>query len=347
MEASPMHSRDLMSERDSKEQGRLKAFWMSLKRFLLGLVILLGVYTILFFVYGVRLMPAWSGFFTGLEIWFTLAAVIWTIVAFSERQRKQKEKADAARPCEHGTAGAARDIRLCPDCFARFEEREAAARASAEAKRKEEEAKRQKAYREWLARIRLPKYLEQVHPRQFELLVCELFRRLGYEVEATRYSVDSGIDGFLRRAGTTTVLQCKRVKGSVGEPILRDLYGAMHAKKATYALVVTTGRVSDNARKWVQGKPIKIIELDELCSMIRANFPEDEVVPKSFSYQENDPSPEPFVYLPQESCPLCGRALRTVKGRRGKFLECTGYPGCRYTRKINFKYLRHRHSQRL
>lgn len=32
------------------------------------------------------------------------------------------------------------------------------------------------------------------------------------------------------------------------------------------------------------------------------------------------------------TCPKCGKALVVRDGRRGKFVACTGYPSCRYTR---------------
>ena len=31
-------------------------------------------------------------------------------------------------------------------------------------------------------------------------------------------------------------------------------------------------------------------------------------------------------------CPECGKLLKERKGKFGKFIGCTGYPACRYTR---------------
>ena len=36
-----------------------------------------------------------------------------------------------------------------------------------------------------------------------------------------------------------------------------------------------------------------------------------------------------------ESCPKCGQALFSRLGRRGKFIGCSGYPDCDYTRNVN------------
>jgi DNA topoisomerase-1 len=36
-----------------------------------------------------------------------------------------------------------------------------------------------------------------------------------------------------------------------------------------------------------------------------------------------------------EACPKCGKPLETKLGRRGKFIGCSGYPDCDYTRNLN------------
>ena len=38
-----------------------------------------------------------------------------------------------------------------------------------------------------------------------------------------------------------------------------------------------------------------------------------------------------------ESCPECGKPLAIKLGRYGKFLACTGYPGCKYAKPLNGK----------
>jgi restriction endonuclease Mrr len=62
------------------------------------------------------------------------------------------------------------------------------------------------------------------------MILRRRFGVVGHEMEATRYTADGGVDGYLRKDGQLALLQCKRVKGSVGEPILRDLFGTMAAE---------------------------------------------------------------------------------------------------------------------
>lgn len=235
--------------------------------------------------------------------------------------RSRARTKELARPCPHGMPGALHDRRRCPECARADEEQKARQKEAEQARQKAEAARRLSEYRAYVARIRMPSYLEQMNPRDFELHVCEVYRRKGYEVKGTPYSGDSGINGFLRREGKLYLLQCKRVKGSVGQPVLRDLFGAMQHEHAAGGIIATTGRVSSPAREWARGKPIEIIELDGITKMTREVYPEDEFVPAGFTPRE----------ARNPVCPRCGSAMRLVRGRAGLFWGCTSYPSCRQT----------------
>ena len=114
------------------------------------------------------------------------------------------------------------------------------------------------------------------------------------------------------------------MKDSIGEPVLRDIYGTMLHEGAQGGVVVTTGKVSRQAKKWVADKPIRIIELNELVNLIRTNFSENDVVPDNFNANP--------VKVSKNICPSCGSKLRIVKWSGKSFVGCTGYPECRYTR---------------
>ncbi len=262
---------------------------------------------------------------TGLFFAFATAAILLSLYVMIPVFMEKRSIAIRGRlPCKHGVPGGLAAPDKCAACQAEAD----AARAATLKKQEEEkiaaEAARHEAYLEWLARIRLPEYLKEMHPREFENLVCLLFRQMGYRVEATPYVGDSGVDGYLYKDGQKVVLQCKRVKGSVGEPVLRDLYGAMYATGSNSALVVTTGSVSPQARAWAQGKPIKLVELEELLSLIKNHFHEEHIIPADYF--------PPL--LPGSKCPSCGATLRKVKGHHGPFWGCTRYPQCRFAKAI-------------
>jgi restriction system protein len=225
--------------------------------------------------------------------------------------RKRRDCSPGRRmPCKHGVAGALHGFVSCStcdverstdeeirvECFKRFKQRQDAdnEELAAHKKRAEELAARMKREAdesvvkqrererlELLKKIRLPDYLKKMHPRTFELLICVLFRKWGYDVEETPYSGDGGIDGHLRRNQEHLLLQCKRTKGGIGVLVVRDLFGAIHGEQATGGVLVTTGRVSDQARVWIRDKArgkIRVIELDELVQLIRDNFREDDLI---------------------------------------------------------------------
>jgi restriction system protein len=98
-----------------------------------------------------------------------------------------------------------------------------------------------------------------LEPSEFEVWSGMLFQLLGYQVENTQDVADHGIDlvvvGPEARYG---LVQCKRYRGTVGEPTVRDLFGTMTHERSDHAWLVTTGGISRQARDWASGKPIDL-----------------------------------------------------------------------------------------
>ena len=78
---------------------------------------------------------------------------------------------------------------------------------------------------------------------EFELLVGEVFRRRGYQVEERGgRGADGGVDLIARRGGETALVQCKHWRTKqVGVGIVRELLGSMTALDAKAGSVVTSG----------------------------------------------------------------------------------------------------------
>ena len=102
--------------------------------------------------------------------------------------------------------------------------------------------------------------IRELSPVEFEKFVSFYFGRMGYVVETTPLSGDGGVDLFLKSDVREAIVQCKRYKGTVGQPTLRDLYGAMMHHKADEAYIITTGTISLPAQKWAEGKPIHLVD---------------------------------------------------------------------------------------
>jgi hypothetical protein len=114
--------------------------------------------------------------------------------------------------------------------------------------------------------------LHSLSPVEFERLVKHLFESLGYQVEVTRRSHDEGIDLLLDKGEEHSIVQCKRFKGQVGQPVVRDFYGTVVHEKAARGYLVTSGTFSFPARTWAEGKNLVLVDgPDLLASMGHLN----------------------------------------------------------------------------
>lgn len=112
--------------------------------------------------------------------------------------------------------------------------------------------------------------LLSLSPVAFEVLVAELFISYGFQAETSGGSSDHGVDVLVfNDQGEKWVVQCKRYHHSVGEPVVRDLYGTMLHEEAQRAYLITTGRFSNHAVQWAEGKPIVLYDGEALIRFIK------------------------------------------------------------------------------
>lgn len=89
----------------------------------------------------------------------------------------------------------------------------------------------------------------------------------GHHAKRTGATGDHGIDVVVTsKKGEKWVVQCKRWRGYVGEPIIRDFYGAMQHEKADRGILITTGTFSKSAQAWAKGKPIALMDGNEFLN---------------------------------------------------------------------------------
>jgi len=131
----------------------------------------------------------------------------------------------------------------------------------------------------WAWQIRPARYrplslrrMQELSPSEFEEYVAyRLFARQGYLVHNTPDTRDGGIDVLLTdRKGNQAIVQCKRYRHTVGEEVVRDLYGTMTHNGATQGFLVTTSTISPAARRWADGKPITLIDGESLETLARS-----------------------------------------------------------------------------
>lgn len=122
-----------------------------------------------------------------------------------------------------------------------------------------------------------PKMIYEIHPRIFEEVIEKLFQEQGFETKLTPPTRDGGRDIIATKMllpGKPIVLyiECKRYaeKNSVGVGILRSLYGVQTSDRINQSILVTTGHVSSDAKRFVekQGTLMSIISFEEILELI-------------------------------------------------------------------------------
>lgn len=129
-------------------------------------------------------------------------------------------------------------------------------------------------FEEW--NDRLLAVVQAMTPANFEKLCQRVLRESGFtRVEVTGRSGDGGIDGIgvLRIALLSfhVFFQCKRYKGSVGAPAIRDFRGAM-VGRTDKGLLITTGTFTPDAKREAtrDGAPVlDLIDGETLCTILK------------------------------------------------------------------------------
>lgn len=106
--------------------------------------------------------------------------------------------------------------------------------------------------------------------QEFEQVIGNMFARQGFQVKETgQGGADGGIDLCLKQRGRTYLVQCKRWnQGTVGAPVVREIFGLMTHHKAAGVKIVTTGKFSKEAMAFAQHKAIELIDGQQLASYI-------------------------------------------------------------------------------
>jgi hypothetical protein len=120
-----------------------------------------------------------------------------------------------------------------------------------------------------LSNIRKLEDLQALSPKAFEAFIAALFRAYGHQAQVSGGNSDHGVDVVIYNdRGEKWIAQCKRYRGSVGEPIIRDLYGTMRHEQAQRAYLITTGSLTEQAVDWAEGKPIVLYDGVGLVKLI-------------------------------------------------------------------------------
>lgn len=169
---------------------------------------------------------------------------------------------------------------------------------------------------------------------EFEKLLVQVLRRLGFQVEHTgRKGPDGGFDVRCTDSkGQFFLVQCKHWQWEeVGVKIVREFFGAINHEGAKSGLIVTSGLFTQDAKKLGAEDAIRLIDGEELLRVLSEvpEYCDGEKLRYRISHLESA--------ISSEQCPRCaGRMIRKNRknGSSGAFLGCERYPDCTGSRSI-------------
>jgi len=175
--------------------------------------------------------------------------------------------------------------------------------------------------------------IKQLNWQQFEQLIAEYYRRLGFSVTENIYAgPDGGVDLVLNKGAQITLVQCKQYRNKpVGVSVVREMFGIKEARRAEKVIIVTTCNYTKDAIKFAQGKDIELIDGAMLMPMIQSI---QSNVNHSFNRDGLESAKEA-----NGNCPKCGSNLLLRKAKKGphageQFWGCSSFPKCRFVKNI-------------
>lgn len=129
-------------------------------------------------------------------------------------------------------------------------------------------------------------------PAEFEVLITNLFEKMGLETRLTQASRDGGVDcvawDMRPIVGGKVIVQAKRYKHTVGVSAVRDLYGTVLNEGAAKGILVTTSGYGTASFQFAEKKPLLLISGGELLYLLdqhtgikaKIEFPEEWIDPR-------------------------------------------------------------------
>ena len=157
-------------------------------------------------------------------------------------------------------AAAGKSERKAPKREALTNKRTVAAGVAKEEQKVERQDKRQKL-----------DYWLKLEGHKFEAEFADLLRESGWKVQVTPPSNDGGIDiEGLTPDGKRAAIQCKRWKGRVRAPEVRDLRGAASVDEYELMVVIGTGGFTETAIKFAKASGVDLWDSNDLERLINS-----------------------------------------------------------------------------
>jgi hypothetical protein len=114
--------------------------------------------------------------------------------------------------------------------------------------------------------------IDSMGGHEFEDVVENLLSKMGFHIEGRQAAADGGIDMIASKedaiVGGKYIIQCKRYSSSIGNAVIRDLYGVVHSESANKGVLITNSTFTREARRFAEGKPIELIDGAKLQELL-------------------------------------------------------------------------------
>lgn len=149
-----------------------------------------------------------------------------------------------------------------------------------------------------------------MRPDEYEHMVAEHFEAKGYKTTVSQYSNDYGVDVFATKGKEKIAIQAKMFGGStrqINREMVMQLHGAKDYFDCTKAIIVTNGRIIDNALEVANKLRIEILNIPTIRTSNKTKRPA-----KSRSFENIW---EKYVM------PLEGKTIKRPDGKTNKILK--------------------------
>jgi hypothetical protein len=114
--------------------------------------------------------------------------------------------------------------------------------------------------------------IDSIDGHEFEDLVDNLIKRMGFITDERKPSADGGID--IKAINENPILrgkyiiQCKRYSKPIGVSTIRELFGVVTSEKANKGILITNSTFTQSSKEFAYEKPIELIDGANLVELL-------------------------------------------------------------------------------
>lgn len=170
-----------------------------------------------------------------------------------------------------------------------------------------------------------PKAIDTMDGIAFEEFLASFFRNRGFEVTQTPRTEDYGADLILHLPQEKIAIQAKRYHTTVGVKAVQEVVASKAYYGCSLARVITSSFFTENAKTLAKVNGVQLWDRDTLLEVLPDE--EEKELLKRYDHLFRQE-------IIRTCCPRCGSPLKKVWGKNGRFIGCTTFPRCQYSRSL-------------